>query len=201
MFSCALYSAELAPHIKPKFCSEMITKSFYKGTLVTPAPFAFPKDSIVHELGSGWRGGIVYRVQEVSGETYILKKYHRLDYFRNDEKALAIIQTVMAGDSDPPFDTVSMKLIRSDDLFLAKLQNTEGWDLNSLSLETHVQSAFRQARDTLYRKIKNAYYTTEVDPENLKVRDKDGIEVNIRIHPGNVVFDRNTFRLTIIDPY
>jgi hypothetical protein len=173
------------------------------GTLiVTDEKFPAPSSSQVHILG-GLYGGSVYRVKEMGNPSYLLKKYRNEALLENDLQASRIIREALSMLPDSPFDIVEMKRLPKPHEHWVKYTDVEGWNLASDSLnglQPELNNQYESALKILMITIKKLYPDVIEETQDwlqLKVKNKT---VNIFLHKENIVPNRATAKLTIMDP-
>ncbi len=177
---------------------------FHSGELETKATkLPVPKDAEVYYLGGGLGGGSVFRIKERSKPSYVLKRYRSPLSLENDLRATAIIREALAEFTQAPFDIVNMKRLPPPYENIVQLPDVEGWALNRnelAPLKPELDAMYEASVKELLGVIKRNYPQAIESDHHLLIMIDNKL-VNVFIHPGNVVLDRRTKRMTIIDSH
>tara|TARA_Y100000590_G_scaffold362485_1_gene419690 strand:+ start:5116 stop:5832 length:717 start_codon:yes stop_codon:yes gene_type:complete len=193
---------------------------YFKGVLM-PDPenlvkewgevFGASRVSEVHRLGSGGMGGDVYRVRVSTSnhadQEIVLKKY----YANTDAQADFTSMKLLSDFDDSHLKIAKVEWYNREES-IVEIQNIQGWELRSILKNKRISEKAKKRIFTQYTLSMNLLdqFLKKKGFKKVAVIQKNGLYSWIRtsggkveeivIHPGQVIVDPQTLKITIIDP-
>lgn len=164
-------------------------------------------DADVTVLGRSMGGGGVYRVRSPNLSPQTFKKYKDQGTMEEDLFLVDVIENALHKIPHPTFDVVEMNVLSPPQPKLVQVTNLEGEALRKVLQNKQISepvkmqliAKYNKGLDELFQKIKETYGQAYRTDQRIEFKTSTGWKTLI-IHPGNVVVDPVTLRLTIIDP-